>query len=178
MNRYRLRGQYLGRMQERVQIRHLSIDETELHPFDGTDLADLNAGAIEAMDDKVLALERGSGGSGTGQELPTIGLQYGGNDEFDVELEPCLQFRKVSASSLDADKSTLDREDNTTRQTCTGSRGSEIPHPFRRVRYVPVEKSLFPFKTLAGAPGFEPGNGGTKNRCLTTWRRPNRAGAV
>src|SRR3954454_5877962 len=25
---------------------------------------------------------------------------------------------------------------------------------------------------LAGAPGFEPGNGGTKNRCLTTWRRP------
>ena len=27
---------------------------------------------------------------------------------------------------------------------------------------------------MAGAPGFEPGNGGTKNRCLTTWRRPNR----
>jgi hypothetical protein len=26
---------------------------------------------------------------------------------------------------------------------------------------------------LAGAPGFEPGNGGTKNRCLTTWLRPN-----
>ncbi len=30
---------------------------------------------------------------------------------------------------------------------------------------------------LAGAPGFEPGNGGTKNRCLTAWRRPNRAAA-
>ena len=26
---------------------------------------------------------------------------------------------------------------------------------------------------LAGAPGFEPGDGGTKNRCLTTWLRPN-----
>lgn len=26
---------------------------------------------------------------------------------------------------------------------------------------------------MAGAPGFEPGNVGTKNRCLTTWRRPN-----
>lgn len=25
---------------------------------------------------------------------------------------------------------------------------------------------------LAGAPGFEPGDGGTKNRCLTTWLRP------
>ena len=25
---------------------------------------------------------------------------------------------------------------------------------------------------MAGAPGFEPGNGGTKNRCLTAWRRP------
>ena len=26
----------------------------------------------------------------------------------------------------------------------------------------------------AGAPGFEPGNGGIKIRCLTTWLRPNR----
>ena len=26
---------------------------------------------------------------------------------------------------------------------------------------------------MAGAPGFEPGNVDTKNRCLTTWRRPN-----
>ena len=25
---------------------------------------------------------------------------------------------------------------------------------------------------VVGAPGFEPGNGGTKNRCLTAWRRP------
>jgi hypothetical protein len=25
---------------------------------------------------------------------------------------------------------------------------------------------------MAGAPGFEPGNAGTKNRCLTAWRRP------
>ena len=38
---------------------------------------------------------------------------------------------------------------------------------------------------MAGALGFEPRNGGTKNRCLTTWRRPNegcsytfRAGAA
>ena len=28
---------------------------------------------------------------------------------------------------------------------------------------------------MAGALGFEPRNGGTKNRCLTTWRRPNGA---
>ena len=28
---------------------------------------------------------------------------------------------------------------------------------------------------LAGAAGFEPANAGTKNRCLTTWLRPNRA---
>src|SRR5918993_550902 len=27
-------------------------------------------------------------------------------------------------------------------------------------------------KKLAGAAGFEPANAGTKNRCLTTWRRP------
>lgn len=28
-------------------------------------------------------------------------------------------------------------------------------------------------KTLAGMPGFEPGNGGIKILCLTTWRHPN-----
>jgi hypothetical protein len=28
-------------------------------------------------------------------------------------------------------------------------------------------------RRLAGAGGFEPPNAGTKNRCLTTWRRPN-----
>jgi hypothetical protein len=28
---------------------------------------------------------------------------------------------------------------------------------------------------MAGAPGFEPGNGGIKIRCLTTWLRPNAA---
>lgn len=26
---------------------------------------------------------------------------------------------------------------------------------------------------MAGAGGFEPPNDGIKNRCLTTWRRPN-----
>lgn len=25
---------------------------------------------------------------------------------------------------------------------------------------------------MAGAAGFEPANADTKNRCLTTWRRP------
>ena len=29
-------------------------------------------------------------------------------------------------------------------------------------------------RSMAGAPGFEPGNGGIKIRCLTTWLRPNR----
>lgn len=26
---------------------------------------------------------------------------------------------------------------------------------------------------MAGAAGFEPAHAGTKNQCLTTWRRPN-----
>ncbi len=34
----------------------------------------------------------------------------------------------------------------------------------------------FKGKDLAGAAGFEPANAGTKNRCLTTWRRPNMGG--
>lgn len=35
VNYFRLRGQYLGRMQGRVRIRHLMVDEVKLHPFDG-----------------------------------------------------------------------------------------------------------------------------------------------
>ena len=31
---------------------------------------------------------------------------------------------------------------------------------------------------LAGAAGFEPANAGTKNRCLTTWRRPSRGAPI
>jgi hypothetical protein len=31
---------------------------------------------------------------------------------------------------------------------------------------------------LAGAPGFEPGDGGIKIRCLTTWLRPNDFGIL
>jgi hypothetical protein len=27
---------------------------------------------------------------------------------------------------------------------------------------------------LVGTAGFEPTDGGIKNRCLTTWRRPNK----
>jgi hypothetical protein len=34
-----------------------------------------------------------------------------------------------------------------------------------------------PLKSLAGAPGIEPGNGGIKIRCLTAWLRPNREAA-
>src|SRR5690606_14241110 len=29
---------------------------------------------------------------------------------------------------------------------------------------------------MAGVPGFEPGNAGIKNRCLTAWRYPNNRG--
>lgn len=35
VNYIRLRGQYLGRMLGVVRIRHLFVDETRLHPFDG-----------------------------------------------------------------------------------------------------------------------------------------------
>lgn len=35
VNYFRLHGQYLGRMLGTVRIRHLFVDETHLHPFDG-----------------------------------------------------------------------------------------------------------------------------------------------
>ncbi len=35
-----------------------------------------------------------------------------------------------------------------------------------------LEKKTLNTKNLAGAAGFEPANVDSKNRCLTTWRRP------
>ena len=43
--------------------------------------------------------------------------------------------------------------------TCPDEKRGLRPQPSARI-------------TLAGAPGFEPGDGGTKSRCLTAWPRP------
>lgn len=91
------------------------------------DLADGYTGTIKVRDDKVLVLKRGSGESATGQKLPTIVLNDDENYEFDVELEPRFQFQKVSASYLDTDKGTLEREDRTSGE---GKNGDALPHPF------------------------------------------------
>lgn len=92
-----------------------------------SELADGFTGTIKVMDDKVLVLKRGSGESATGQKLPTIALKFDENYEFDVELEPRFQFQKVSASYLDTDKGTLERENKTSGQ---GQNGDALPHPF------------------------------------------------
>ena len=42
-------------------------------------------------------------------------------------------------------------------------------------RFAKVTSEFVRLKALAGAPGFEPGDGGIKIRCLTTWLRPNAA---
>ena len=36
----------------------------------------------------------------------------------------------------------------------------------------PIIEKQNKYNHLTGVPGFEPGNGGTKTRCLTTWRHP------
>ena len=43
-------------------------------------------------------------------------------------------------------------------------------------RRLPVPLGCALLSGLAGVLGFEPRNGGTKNRCLTTWRHPNDPG--
>src|SRR5437016_9399865 len=39
-----------------------------------------------------------------------------------------------------------------------------------------TDRKSVPLLKLAGAEGFEPTNAGSKDRCLTTWRRPNIIG--
>jgi hypothetical protein len=53
----------------------------------------------------------------------------------------------------------------------SGAKASEI-RPSCRPNKTVISKGY----PLAGAPGFEPGDGGIKIRCLTTWLRPNVVG--
>ena len=55
------------------------------------------------------------------------------------------------------------------------SRSSTRPTSIAATRSLERLHSRFRRWVLAGAPGFEPGNGGIKIRCLTTWLRPTRA---
>lgn len=97
-------------------------------PIDfASDLADGFTGTIKPMDDKILILKRGSGESATGQKLPTIVITFDENYDFDVELEPRFQYQKVSASYLDTDKGTLERED---KSSGTKPTRDALPHPF------------------------------------------------
>lgn len=92
-----------------------------------SDLADGFKGTLKVMNNQVLVLSRGSGQSASGKALPTIMLKFDENYDFDVELEPRFEFQKVSASYLDTDKGTLEREDKTSGK---GDNRDALPHPF------------------------------------------------
>ena len=53
----------------------------------------------------------------------------------------------------------------------------QVPGVKRLFMNLPLEKAInhkiVALRTEAGAVGFEPTNGGSKNRCLTTWRHPS-----
>src|SRR4029077_11466419 len=56
-----------------------------------------------------------------------------------------------------------------TQRRCSNPRGAALAATSRQ-----QPKYMKRLDWLAGAPGFEPGNGGIKIRCLTTWLRPNK----
>ena len=56
--------------------------------------------------------------------------------------------------------------------------GRASPQQHRTLISRVAQENRNQMKWLVGAPGFEPGNGGTKNRCLTAWRRPIRAALI
>lgn len=90
-------------------------------------IADENTALVKPTGDKIVVLKRDNGQSGTGATLNTIEVQFDQNYEFDVELEPRFQYQKVSASYLDTDKGTLEREEKS-----SGQKGASdaLPHPF------------------------------------------------
>lgn len=91
------------------------------------EMAEANGATVKPMDGKILVLKNGSGESVSGQEYPTILMPFDQNYEFDFEIDPRFDYAKVSASYLDTDKGTLEREDKTSKED--GPRAA-LPHPF------------------------------------------------
>ncbi|QRE74372.1 phage late control D family protein [Methylobacterium aquaticum] len=91
-----------------------------------TQLAEENGGVVKPLDGRILILKRGSGESASGQALPTIQMPFDENYSFDFELEPRFEYQKVSASYLDTDKGTLEREE---KSGGSGKAGDALPHP-------------------------------------------------
>lgn len=75
------------------------------------EVAEENGGVVKPLDGKILILKRGSGESASGQTLPVIQMPFDENYGFDYELEPRFSYQKVSATYLDTDKGTLEREE-------------------------------------------------------------------
>ena len=92
----------------------------------GSELAKDNGAIIKEMDGRIIVLRPGSGNSATGADLPTLTIRFEDTYEYDFELEPRFQYQKVSASYLDTDKGTLEREDKD-----KGDKGARdaLPHP-------------------------------------------------
>lgn len=90
-------------------------------------LAEDHGAIVKPAGDGIIVLKPGSGQSASGATLPTIRVVYDENYSFDVELDPAFEYAKVSASYLDIDKGTLEREDKSSREQ--GARDA-LPHPF------------------------------------------------
>lgn len=92
-----------------------------------TDLADDHGAIVKPMGDRMVVMKRGAGESGGGKPLGQILIQFREDYSYDVELEPRFEFQKISASYLDIDKGTLERED---KSTSYKSSRDALPHPF------------------------------------------------
>ncbi len=90
-------------------------------------LAEDHGGIVKPAGDGIIVLKAGSGESASGTPLPTIRIPFDENYGFDVEIEPRFDYAKVSASWLDIDKGTLEREDKTSRDK---GASDALPHPF------------------------------------------------
>lgn len=91
------------------------------------ELAEENGAVVKLYDGRVLILKRGTGESAKGNPLPKVQLMFDENYMFNFDLEPQFQYKKTSATYLDTDKGTLERE-----ETSGGGKGKDgyaLPHP-------------------------------------------------
>ncbi|XYD09632.1 hypothetical protein R1A27_03450 [Methylobacterium sp. NMS12] len=92
-----------------------------------SELADANGAHVKIQGNKVLILKDYSKQSVSGKDLPRITIKYNDNYEFDVELEPRFEYRKVTASYLNTDEGRLESAEKTEGQ---GKDGDVLPHTY------------------------------------------------
>ena len=129
-----------------------------------------------AWSSTTLVLAEVHAGGRSGNTFRSLAHLRAANGRFDVpHLAPGGPCTKAPGQCQHGRSDIRRNRRRSHRRACSGDARSAAdriatPAPDSREAFSSIRMPTIP---LAGAAGFEPANAGTKNRCLTTWRRPS-----